>query len=96
MEKELHFRHKILKDEIIVKKGFKWKVLLFGVLYHAYKGMWKSAIVWLLVGIITGGLGYIIAGFTFYKEYVNHLLSEGYELIDEGKERIEDTKKENK
>jgi hypothetical protein len=87
MDKDLHFRHKILKDEIIVKKEFKWKVFLFGSLYHAYKGMWKSAIAWFLVALVTGGLGYIIAGFTFHKEYVNHLLRVGYEFIGEGKER---------
>ena len=78
---QLIFEHKVLKNRVVVKKGFKWKVLLFGFFYHAYKGMWKSAIIWLICGFFTCGFSYIIAGFTFYKEYVNQLISDGYELL---------------
>ena len=52
--------------------------LLFGIIYFAARGIWTHFIVGLLVGILTGGLSWLIYPFFAKKIIREHYLSNGW------------------
>lgn len=72
-----------------VGSGFSFKAFFFGWMYLAYKGMWKHAIVTLILALLFCWTYYIIPliiwiviGVKFNEEYETHLIEEGYEIME--------------
>ena len=49
-------------DVVLVVDGFSWPALLFGPFWALWHGMWRTAIVLVVIGAAIGGLG-ALAGF---------------------------------
>ena len=65
------------------KLGFSWTTLFFGFWPALFRGDWKWALIILLVGIVTFGLGSIVFAFIYNKIHLNGLIEQGYRPSDE-------------
>ena len=73
-----------MKNEIgqvkIVKEGFSWTMLFFGIFVPLYRGDWKWFLIILIANIFTYGLASIVFAFIYNKIYINDLLEKGYKF----------------
>ena len=44
-------------DVVMIVEGFSWPALIFGPFWALWHGMWRTAIVLLVIGAAIGGLG---------------------------------------
>lgn len=82
MSVDVEFHRKTTEErenELIIKyplKKFNWRALLFGSAYYLYHGMWKKAVLYSLISIVTAGIGaiplLIYMGFRHNKHYLEH------------------------
>ena len=49
-------------DAVLIKEGFSWPALVFGPIWALWHGMWRTAIVLLLLSVAVGGAA-LVAGF---------------------------------
>ena len=61
--------------------GFSWTTLFFGFFPALLRGHWIGLFVMLLIGVITGGLAWLVFPFLYNKFYVKHLIKEGYFVV---------------
>jgi hypothetical protein len=47
----------LVGDVVLIVEGFSWPALIFGPFWALWHGMWRTAIVLLLMGAAIGGLG---------------------------------------
>ena len=73
-----------MKNEIgqikIVKEGFSWTTLFFGIFVSLCRGDWKWFLIMLIANIFTYGLASIVFAFIYNKIYINDLLEKGYKF----------------
>ena len=73
-----------MKNEIgqvkIVKEGFSWTMLFFGIFVPLYRGDWKWFLIILIANIFTYGWASVVFAFIYNKIYINDLLEKGYEF----------------
>ena len=73
-----------MKNEIgqvkIVKEGFSWTMLFFGIFVPLYRGDWKWFLIILIANIFTYGWASIVFAFIYNKIYINDLLEKGYKF----------------
>ena len=73
-----------MKNEIgqvkIVKEGFSWTMLFFGVFVPLYRGDWKWFLIILIANIFTYGWASVVFAFIYNKIYINDLLEKGYKF----------------
>lgn len=63
---------------------FSWLwVLLFGPIYWAVKGVWRHAVVHLILAIVTVGIAHLIYPFFTYSILRKHYYSLGWKIIKE-------------
>lgn len=58
------------------KLGFSWTGLFFGVFVPMVRGDWKGFFIWLIVDIVTVGLGWLIFPFVYNKSYIKRLIND--------------------
>lgn len=62
-----------------VKVGFSWTGLFFGILVPMVRGDWKGFFIWLIVDIVTVGIGWLIFPFVYNKTYIKRIIeNRGY------------------
>ena len=75
---------RIMKNEIgqvkIVKEGFSWTMLFFGIFVPLYRGDWKWFLIILIANIFTYGWASVVFAFIYNKIYINDLLEKGYKF----------------
>ena len=73
-----------MKNEIgqvkIVKEGFSWTMLFFGIFVPLYRGDWKWFLIILVANICTEGWACVVFAFIYNKIYINDLLEKGYKF----------------
>ena len=73
-----------MKNEIgqvkIVKEGFSWTMLFFGIFVPLYRGDWKWFLIILIANIFTYGWASVVFTFIYNKIYINDLLEKGYKF----------------
>ena len=73
-----------MKNEIgqvkIVKEGFSWTILFFGIFVPLYRGDWKWFLIILIANIFTYGWASVVFAFIYNKIYINDLLEKGYKF----------------
>jgi len=47
-------------EVVLIAEGFNWWALIFGPFWALWHGMWRTAIVLVVIGIVIGGLGALI------------------------------------
>ena len=72
------------KNEIgqvkVVKEGFSWTMLFFGIFVPLYRGDWKWFLIILIANIFTYGWASVVFAFIYNKIYINDLLEKGYKF----------------
>jgi hypothetical protein len=58
--------------------------LLFGVLYFAYKGVWKHALIAFFAAFMTLGISWVIYPFFAYKCVTGSYLERGWQRVGRG------------
>ena len=75
---------RIMKNEIgqvkVVKEGFSWTMLFFGIFVPLYRGDWKWFLIILIANIFTYGWASVVFAFIYNKIYINDLLEKGYKF----------------
>ena len=75
---------RMMKNEIgqikIVKEGFSWTMLFFGIFVPLYRGDWKWFLIILIANIFTYGWASVVFAFIYNKIYINDLLEKGYKF----------------
>ena len=75
---------RIMKNEIgqvkVVKEGFSWTMLFFGIFVPLYRGDWKWFLIILIANLFTYGLASVVFAFIYNKIYINDLLEKGYKF----------------
>lgn len=61
-----------------IYEGFSWPCLFFGSIWYIFKGMWKWTLLSFLIAVITGGISWFIFPFFNNKQYIQHLIDNGY------------------
>lgn len=51
---------KIHESSETYKGKFNWTAFFFGPFWSLIKGLWLAAVVWLIVGIVTAGIGMVV------------------------------------
>ena len=73
-----------MKNEIgqvkVVKEGFSWTMLFFGIFVPLYRGDWKWFLIILIANLFTYGLASVVFAFIYNKIYINDLLEKGYKF----------------
>ena len=64
----------------IVKEGFSWTMLFFGIFVPLYRGDWKWFLIILIANIFTYGWASVVFAFIYNKIYINDLLEKGYKF----------------
>ena len=66
---------RMMKNEIgqviVVKEGFSWTTLFFGIFVPLCRGDWKWFLIMLIANIFTYGLASIVFAFIYNKIYIN-------------------------
>ena len=44
-------------EAVLINEGFNWTALIFGPFWALWHGMWRTAIVLLIIGVVIGGAG---------------------------------------
>ncbi len=68
-------------EEVSSKISWLW-CLLFGPIYWIYKGIWRHAIIHLILAIITAGGASLVYPFFTYKIIRNHFNRIGWVNVD--------------
>ena len=75
---------RMMKNEIgqvkVVKEGFSWTMLFFGIYVPLYRGDWKWFLIILIANIFTYGWASVVFAFIYNKIYINDLLEKGYKF----------------
>ena len=75
---------RMMKNEIgqvkVVKEGFSWTMLFFGIFVPLYRGDWKWFLIILIANLFTYGLASVVFAFIYNKIYINDLLEKGYKI----------------
>ena len=75
---------RMMKNEIgqvkVVKEGFSWTMLFFGIFVPLYRGDWKWFLIILVANLFTYGLASIVFAFIYNEIYINNLLEKGYKF----------------
>ncbi len=69
----------------IVKKGFygfSWTTLLFGGFPALFRGDFVMGLVFIVLGVLTGGISNVILAFFYNKTYTTKLVEAGYQFAD--------------
>lgn len=73
-----------MKNEIgqvkIVKDGFSWTTLFFGVLVPLFRGDFKWFLIMLIGSMCTFGLAWLVFPFIYNKYYIEDLIANGYKF----------------
>ena len=73
-----------MKNEIgqvkVVKEGFSWTMLFFGIFVPLCRGDWKWFFLILVANLFTYGLASVVFAFIYNKIYINDLLEKGYKF----------------
>ena len=73
-----------MKNEIgqvkVVKEGFSWTMLFFGIFVPLCRGDWKWFLITLIANLFTYGLASVVFAFIYNKIYINDLLEKGYKF----------------
>ena len=73
-----------MKNEIgqvkVVKEGFSWTMLFFGIFVSLCRGDWKWFLIILIANLFTYGLASVVFAFIYNKIYINDLLEKGYKF----------------
>ena len=75
---------RMMKNEVgqikVVKEGFSWTMLFFGIFVPLYRGDWKWFLIILIANIFTYGWASVVFAFIYNKIYINDLLEKGYKF----------------
>ena len=75
---------RMMKNEIgqvkVVKEGFSWTMLFFGIFVPLYRGDWKWFLIILIANLFTYGLASVVFAFIYNKIDINDLLEKGYKF----------------
>ena len=73
-----------MKNEIgqvkVVKEGFSWTMLYFGIFVPLCRGAWNWFLITLIANLFTYGLASVVFAFIYNKIYINDLLEKGYKF----------------
>lgn len=73
-----------------VATGYSWKSLFFGVFYPLYRGDYAGFFIQFILGLLTGGLSWLVVPFRYNKIYLDRLIVDGWKLKKVG--GLDDTK----
>ena len=76
----ISFENKKTNQFKLAPVGYSWTNLFFGFFVPLFRGDWKWAIIFLIVGIVTWGFGSIITSFFFNKLYASDLMKAGFKI----------------
>ena len=62
--------------------GFSWTSLFFSFLVPAFRSHWGACALWAVATVCTSGFAGIVQGFIYNKQYINHLINNGYKVKD--------------
>lgn len=62
--------------ECVSNLSFLW-CFLFGIIYLAIKGLWTHVVAISIFGIITGGVGFLVA-WLIYPFFINQIINKKY------------------
>ena len=75
---------RMMKNEIgqviVVKEGFSWTMLFFGIFVPLCRGDWKWFLITLIADLFTYGLASVVFDFIYNKIYIDDLLEKGYKF----------------
>ena len=75
---------RMMKNEIgqikVVKEGFSWTMLFFGIFVPLCRGDWKWFLIILIANLFTYGLASVAFAFIYNKIYIDDLLEKGYKF----------------
>ena len=87
-QKRIILEHKKSGDIKKVPFLFSWSSLVFGLFVPLFREDERWFIIYLITTIFTGGVGNIILPFFINKQYMEKLISEGYEPIDHSSKEL--------
>lgn len=67
-----------------IKVGFSWTAFFFGPFPFLFRGMPMSYFAWVIGGIYSGGIMFIVLWFSINKLTALHYMDKGYKPIGEG------------
>ena len=65
----ISFENKRSNQLKLAPVGYSWTNLIFGFFVPLFRGDWKWAIIFLIVGIVTWGFGSIVTSFFFITSF---------------------------
>lgn len=77
---------RMMKNELtgqtkVVKIGFSWTMLFFGVFVPLLRGDFKWALLSLLFNLLTFGIFGLVFCFKYNEIYANDLMEKGYKFV---------------
>jgi len=76
----ISFENKRSNQLKLAPVGYSWTNLFFGFFVPLFRGDWKWAIIFLIVGIVTWGFGSIVTSFFYNKLYASDLMKDGFKI----------------
>jgi len=62
--------------------GFSFTCLLFGFFVPLLRGWYSMVVVYVLSVLVTGGIAWLVFPFILNKQYIKHLLNNGFKAFD--------------
>ena len=76
----ISFENKRSNQLKLAPVGYSWTNLIFGFFVPLFRGDWKWAIIFLIVGIVTWGFGSIVTSFFYNKLHASDLMKDGFKI----------------
>ena len=76
----ISFENKRSNQLKLAPVGYSWTNLIFGFFVPLFRGDWKWAIIFLIVGIVTWGFGSIVTSFFYNTLYASDLMKDGFKI----------------
>ncbi len=83
MQPRVVLQHPVLHKVKKVPFLYSWSSLIFSFFVPLFRGDFKWFFIYLISRVLTGGIADIILAFFYNKLYIENLIQNGYEPVDE-------------